>query len=61
MLLKGSSGVNSSWAQMKEDENPKEWAITGLYAPIGSSDIEIQSHKHESRHFPDFKPRSVTS
>ena len=27
-----------------------------LHEPTSSSDIEIQSHEHERRHSPDFKP-----
>ena len=45
--------VGLKWKSM---ENPKERAITYLHAPTGSWDIEIQNHKHERRHFPDFKP-----
>ena len=35
---------------------PKERAITDLHTPTSSSDIEAQSHKHNPRHFLDFKP-----
>ena len=35
-LLKGNSWLNTSWAQMKENENPKERAITDLHVPTGS-------------------------
>ena len=42
---------------MKECENAKKRAITGLNAPNGSRDIPFQSHEFEQygrRHFVDF-------